>query len=224
MLLTTAYTEELQRGIQIAQSLAKEYQHAHYAPAHLLRALLNDEIGAAKYLESLDKDVSYLRDWAEVRIENYPKSSRRVGEPSGDDRVVAVMDEAEVMRLKTGQDTLDPLCVLAALSKPNVAFTREQLKTFPLAAEDILDTLSVPVAANGSAAAPVASHGVGVNGKEKAGTKALQKYCVDKTGLAREGKIDPIIGRDRETRMMIEILGRRTKPNVLIVGEPSTLR
>ena len=49
---------------------------------------------------------------------------------------------------------------------------------------------------------------------------ALLKYCIDKTSLAKEGKIDPIIGRDKEMRMMLEILGRRTKPNVIIIGEP----
>lgn len=218
MLLTTTYTDELKRAIQIAQSIAKEYQHANFSPAHLLRALLHDEIGVTKILKSIDKDVPYLREWAEVRIESYPKASRGVSEPTGDDRIIAVIDEAEVMRLKLGQDDVDPLCVLAALSKPNVAFTKEQLKTFPLSADDILDTSMENVLVQ--EAITTATNTAHVNGKEKAGTKALYKFCIDKTSLAKEGKIDPIIGRDRETRMMVEILGRRTKPNVIIVGEP----
>ncbi|CAN5588533.1 ATP-dependent Clp protease ATP-binding subunit [soil metagenome] len=219
MISTITYTDELKRAIQIAQSIAKEYQHENFSPAHLLRALLNDEIGVANFLKSIDKDVAYLREWAEVRIENYPKASRGVIEPTGDDRIIAVMDEAEIFRLKLGQDDLDPLCVLAALSKPNIAFTKEQLKTFTLSADDILDTsmenVLVQEALSTSGSATNGSHG-----KEKAGAKALHKYCIDKTSLAKEGKIDPIIGRDRETRMMMEILGRRTKPNVIIVGEP----
>lgn len=223
MLSTITYTDEVKRAIQIAQSIAKEYQQANFAPAHLLRALLHDEIGVTKFLKSIDKDVPYLREWAEVRIEGYPKASRGVSEPTGDDRIIAVMDEAELMRLKLGQEDIDPLCVLAALSKPNIAFTKEQLKTFPLSADDVLDSSMVNVLvqdAISSASSSTTRNGTQVNNKEKTGAKALHQFCVDKTSLAKEGKIDPIIGRDRETRMMIEILGRRTKPNVIIVGEP----
>jgi len=223
MPLTTSFTDELKRAIGIAQAIAKEYQHAHFSPAHLLRALLHDEIGVTKFLKSIGQDVSYLREWAEVRLEGYPKATRGVSDPTGDDRVVAVMDEAEVVQVKLGLDAVDPLGVLAALSKPNVAFTKEQLKTFPLTSDEVLDarmeTASVQRAV-GPAAAQAAPGGAPATGKEKTGTKALHKFCIDKTSLAREGKIDPIIGRDRETRMMIEILGRRTKPNVIIVGEP----
>ena len=223
MLLTTTYTDELKRAVQIAQAIAKEYQHAHFSPAHLLRALLHDEIGVTKFLKSVGQDVPYLREWAEVRIEGYPKATRGVSDPTGDDRLVAVMDEAETVQVKLGLDGVDPLCVLAALSRPNVAFTREQLKTFPLTADEVLDarmeTASVRQAV-GPAAVQAAPGGSPAAGKEKTGSQALHKFCIDKTSLAREGKIDPIIGRDRETRMMIEILGRRTKPNVIIVGEP----
>ena len=58
----------------------------------------------------------------------------------------------------------------------------------------------------------------GVTGQVK--TNALYKYCIDKTALAEEHRLDPIIGRDKELRMMIEVLGRRSKPNVIIAGEP----
>lgn len=220
MLATLTFTDELKRTIQIAQSIAKEYQQTNFSPAHLLRALLHDEIGVVPFLQSVDKDVAYLREWAEVRIESYPKASKGVSEPTGDERVVAVMDEAEIMALKAGHGEVDPLSLLAALCKPNVAFTKEQLKTFPLFAEEVLDLTveneDVKEAISGNDSKPKAS----IDGKEKPGAKALNKFCIDKTSLAREGKIDPIIGRDRETRMMIEILGRRTKPNVIIVGEP----
>ena len=220
MLITTTYTEELKRAIQIAQSIAKEYQHENFSPAHLLRALLHSEIGVVKFLESIDKDVSYLREWAEVRIEGYPKASRGVSEPLGDDRIVAVMDEADVLRMKMGQDAIDPLCVLAALSKPNIAFTKEQLKTFPLSTDDVIDTTFENSLVQQAVAPNTDPSKSKEAGRGKVGVNALHKFCIDKTSLAREGKIDPIIGRDRETRMMIEILGRRTKPNVLIVGEP----
>lgn len=220
MLLATTYSDELKRAIQIAQSIAKEYQHEHFSPAHLLRALLHPEIGVVKFLESIDKDVPYLREWAEVRIEGYPKASRGVSEPLGDDRVVAVMDEADILRIKMGQDAVDPLCVMAALSKSNIAFTKEQLKTFPLSADEIIDTTVENSLVQKAVTPSTNSSKNKESARGKGSANALHKFCIDKTSLAREGKIDPIIGRDRETRMMIEILGRRTKPNVLIVGEP----
>lgn len=223
MTATFSLTDELKQALEIAQAISREYQNAQYSPAHLLRALLQSEIGVVGFLESIDKDVPYLRDWADVRIEGYPKASKGVSEPQGDERITAVLEEAEGMRLRLGFDDIDPLCVLAALSKPNVAFTKEQLKSFPLSADDIL---SSGIGNNSQeelvTGAPTSNGKAKVNGtgKEKAGMKAISKYCIDKTALAKEGKIDPIIGRDKETRMMIEILGRRTKPNVIIVGEP----
>ncbi len=214
------YTDELKRAIQIAQSIAKEYQNAHFSPAHLLRAVLHSDIGLTGFLDEIGKDASYLREWADVRIEGYPKATSGVSEPSGDERIVAVMEEADIIRLKLSKDEIDPLCVLAALSKPNLAFTREQLKTFPLTPDEIIDTSVEDAAIQEAVSAPAKSSGSATSGKGKTKINAIHKYCVDKTSLAREGKIDPIIGRDRETRMMTEILGRRTKPNVIIVGEP----
>ena len=59
-------------------------------------------------------------------------------------------------------------------------------------------------------------------GEGKSGIKsnALLKYCFDKTGMALAGKLDPVIGRDREIRMVAEVLSRRSKPNVIVIGEP----
>jgi ATP-dependent Clp protease ATP-binding subunit ClpA len=63
-------------------------------------------------------------------------------------------------------------------------------------------------------------HQAGNAPASSASTNALYRFCIDKTARAKEGKIDPIIGRDKEVRMIAEILGRRTKPNVIITGEP----
>ncbi len=213
------YHNDLKRAVQIAQSIAREYQHEHFSPAHLLRALLHTDIGLTPFLESIDKEVAYLKDWADVRIENYPKASRGVSDPAGDERVVAVMEEADLLCLKLSKDQIDPLCVLAALCKPNLAFTKEQLKSFPLTADEIIDS-SLEDAIIQEAITTTMPEGTSFQPKATLKGKVLFKYCIDKTSLAREGKVDPIIGRDRETRMMVEILGRRTKPNVIIVGEP----
>ncbi len=147
----------------------------------------------------------------------FRKNTQIPEEPTGDDAVATTIEEADLIRLKLNQDEITPLSVLIALCKPNIAFTKDQLKTFPLRADELLASVVAEEAIQ-EAIAPTSTNG---SPKPEAGKpKALFKYCVDKTSLAREGKTDPIIGRDRETRMMVEILGRRTKPNVLIVGEP----
>lgn len=215
MLDLLQYTDELKRAIHVAQSLAREYQNAQFTPAHLLRALLHEELGLSKILEGLEQDVPYLREWADIRIENTPKAARVAAEPTGDSKVTAVIEEADLIRLKLAKDAVDPLSVLLALSKPNVGFRADQLKAFPLSFDALfhhfLEQNTVV-----SAVDPVVKSA----GKAPTEAKTLFKYCVDKTSLAREGKLDPIIGRDAEVRTVAEILGRRTKPNVIIVGEP----
>jgi ATP-dependent Clp protease ATP-binding subunit ClpA len=209
------FSEDLKRAVQIAQALAKEYQQAQFAPAHFFKALLHNEIGLASLLSTLDKDIHYLRDWADVRMEGLPKAIKVPDMPVGDDKIRMVMEMAELIRLQMSKDVTDALCALAALLKPGLAFTSEQLKSLPLTQKEMLDAI-VEESALQKAVSPAKIHTTA----QTSSNNALYKYCIDKTALATEGKLDPILGRDRETRMMAEILGRRTKPNVILVGEP----
>jgi ATP-dependent Clp protease ATP-binding subunit ClpA len=216
-----SYPEEVKKSIQIAQSLAKEYHHETFGPAHLMTALLHNEVGLASWLAAAGKDIHFMREWAEIRLESYPRSGRSVEIPPADEKSKSVFELAELVAMQLSRDYTDALCVFAALLKPGVAFTQDQLKTFPATQKEIMDagledkviTQSLKGGEEGNAAA---------NGQGGGGVKAaaLYKFCVDKTALAAEGKLDPIIGRDKELRMMLEVLGRRTKPNVIIVGEP----
>ncbi|MDX2002108.1 MAG: ATP-dependent Clp protease ATP-binding subunit [Chitinophagales bacterium] len=220
MTASLEYTPEVKNAVAIAQSIAKEYQNNNFSSAHLLRALLHKDIGLMQYLIQKQKDVLYLEEWADVRIEQYPKSGRLDAVIRGDDAIYTVMEEADNIKLKLGKDSIDPVCVLAALATPGVGFTYDQLKTFPLTVQEIMDDL---VEKNEMRAVVGAPQSNGSSSKTSGGEitmNALQKYCTDKTAIARSGKLDNIIGRDRETRMIAEILGRRSKPNVIITGEP----
>lgn len=218
---TLSFSESLKSAIRVAQSFAKEYNNDKFSLPHLLRGLLHKETGLHPFLQSLDKDVAYMTEWAEIRLEDFPKSGKVPDAVGADEKAANVFEEADNIRLKLGLDDVTPICVLAALAKPNVGFTSEELKSFPLREREILDlyvsdtSLNEAVGLNGGSVV----NGNGASAHPK-GNTALLKYCVDKTSLAREGKIDPIIGRDKETRMMLEILGRRTKPNVIISGDP----
>ncbi|GAB4035607.1 ATP-dependent Clp protease ATP-binding subunit [Spirosoma jeollabukense] len=227
-MLTLSYTEELRRAVGIAQAIAREHQHLTFSPGHLLVGLLHNDVGLSSQLTGWNIDVPYLRDWADIRVESYPKSARTTEEPAGDPKVRALMEVSDVVRMKLGETELTPIAVLTAMCKPDVAFSRDQLKSFPLTENQLLEKALADVdfqqAISGSSGG-AANNGKSSNGQttpaETAATgKTLFKFCIDRTASAREGKLDPIVGRDRETRQMIEILGRRLKPNVIITGEP----
>ena len=208
---TLALNESMKAAVEIAQSLAKEYNNEYFYPAHILRALLHKEVGLKNFIESIGKDAGYIMEWAEVRMDEYPKVAKVKDHITGDEGVKALFNDADNVRIKLGLDQISPICAFTAIIKPGVAFSGAQLKSFPVKEKEVLELYlkedNVQQAVNGVAqgAAPAAG--------------ALFKYCIERTALAREGKTDPIIGRDMETRMMMEILCRRTKPNVIIIGE-----
>ncbi|MGV3600267.1 MAG: ATP-dependent Clp protease ATP-binding subunit [Dyadobacter fermentans] len=209
-------TEALRYAITVAQSLAREYRQERFGPAHLLMGLLHNDVGLASELVMAGKDLPYLRDWAEVRLEESPKSMKVPEVPPADNLASAALELAELIALQLNIDT-DPLCTLAALLKPGVGFSSDQLKSLPITQKEVLGLHQAPVGGdnaiqgtNHQAAAPTAP----------AATGFLEKYTSDKTQRAASGKTDDIIGRDREIRQMAEILGRRSKPNVILTGEP----
>ena len=213
-----AYSDTLKRSLHIAQAVAHEYRQAQYGAPHLLTALLHNEIGLASWLVAvLDKDIHYLREWAEVRLEDQPKTARPPEQPTPDAAVQQALELADLVALQLARDQPDALCALAAVLRPGLAFTAEQLKSLPLTQKEVLEAAQAEIPtppSTGQNSAPA-------NGLAPAGQgSALATYCTDKTAQARAGKLDPIVGRDREIRLVAEILGRRTKPNVLLIGEP----
>lgn len=211
----------LKNAIKIAQAIARENLHHEFAPSHLLKALVHRDSGLHPILTSLDQDIYYLEEWAEVRMESQPKSPGFQEWISATSQVSEVMKEADSIRLIFSKDSIEPVHVLAAISTPGVAFTYEQLKTFPLKREDLVtqkakdeELLSTLGSANGKE--PGKS-----NSQKKYGVKhALLNYCREKTLMAKGGQLDAIVGRENEIRIMAEIVCRRSKPNVLLVGDP----
>jgi|WetSurMetagenome_2_1015567.scaffolds.fasta_scaffold00238_21 ATP-dependent Clp protease ATP-binding subunit ClpB len=211
-----SFSDDLKNAIGIAQAIARENSNANFSPAHILKALLHKDFSVRSFLEDIDKDVFFIEEWADVRIESYPKSTRVNENPEPDDMLLAMLNEADSIRLRLSYDKIELLCVLAALSTPGVGFTYEQLKTFPLRGDEIISSV---IKETGSG-----NINKKQSGEEKAGLKekkhnALLKYCIDKSASARQGKLDPVVARDKEIRMIAEVLGRRSKPNVILIGD-----
>lgn len=198
-------------AIRVAKALAEEYKNATYSSGHLLLSLLNKEVGIRNFIATLGTDMKYLEEWAEVRVEDYPKGSAT--EINGDEKILRIFEEADAVRLKLGLLKINPICILCALARPGAGFTLEQLKTFPIREKDILESLLQKSEIQRSIGHPASeSDSIPVN-------NMLIKYCIDKTLLAKEQKIFPIVRRDKEMRMVMEILSRQNKPNVIITGE-----
>ncbi|MCG8386328.1 MAG: ATP-dependent Clp protease ATP-binding subunit [Cytophagales bacterium] len=221
MLHTLDYilTAASEKAIHIAQALAKENQHPKFSCAHLLKALLHKDIGLLPLLEQLKIDIYYLQEWAEVRMESLPKTATVLDPVPGDDLVDCVLLEADTLRLKLSHEEIDPILLLAALVSPGVGFSRDQLKSMPLTAKELLQAVTEKVTLTGDGTSSLATDN-GSSAFPAMTAGALEKYCTDKLDQARAGDLDRIIGRDREVRMIVEILGRRSKPNVIITGEP----
>lgn len=155
-----------------------------------------------------------------MRIDNYPKVVD-TSDIQAANEISKIFEEADNIRIKLGLLEINPICVLASLSRPNVGFSSDQLKSFPIRENEIFEFYTVaPSSKNIPSSEAVYTSLLGID-EEKSGTPLvnLQKYCVDKTALADDAKIHSIVSRDKETRMMMEILGRRSKPNVMIVGD-----
>lgn len=216
----TTHTPELAHALHVAQALAREWRHGRWGAPQLLAGLLHNDTGLPAWLAARSVDVPFLREWAEMRLERYPKAAKAAEEPLPDETVRPVFEIADMVRLKLGEDGISPFAVLVALCRPGAAFSKDQLKSFPLTEESLLKMYLGDVASerqnikNQTESDPAKEPAVPAAGG------ALQKFCTDKTLLAATGKLDPIIGREQELRQLTEVLGRRTKPNVIITGEP----
>ena len=171
-------SDKLKEAIHIAQSIAKEYSHKQYSSAHLLKALLHKDVGMLKYLESIGQDGYYVEEWAEVRLESLPKTSKPSDNISGDDAVTAIFYEAESVKLKIKTETLNEFCVLIAICTPGVGFSYEQLKTLTLTPNELLSHF----ANSGNVDNLIADQ---IDTTQKANSvsdnSVLNTYCVDKT-------------------------------------------
>ncbi len=200
----------------IANSFAEEHCSDAIYPAHLFKAILHKEMGLVHFVETeLGKDYYYLQDWADVQMQLSPRAVRPMRDLEYSDESLAVLDEAENYKVKFNLDEATPVCILASLVTPGVGFSFDQLKTLPLTPSDI----SAKMGGGVSVEAPDMSGAELTQATAPKGKGSLAKYCTDLTAVARAGHLDAVIGFESEKEVIYEILGRKTKSNLLITGE-----
>ena len=200
----------------IANSYAEEFCSDAIYPSHLFKAILHKDLGLVKFIEKdLDKDYYYLQDWADVQMQLSPRSVRPMRDLEYSAESEEVLDEAKNYMVKFGLDDCTEVCVLAALVTPGVGFSFDQLKTLPLTPSDI----SAKMGGGANVEAPYMGGDELKKQTPASGKGMLAKYCVDKTAMARAGNLDNVVGFESEISVIYEILGRKSKANLLITGE-----
>lgn len=207
---TNTYNQEVTKALNIAQKIGRENLNAYYSGSHLLKAMLNRDLSLLKQLESLGVDVFYLEEWAEVRIEELPKSPNRYScEP--DEIIDEIFAEAGAVRELLAEEEISLFAVMVAISSPGVAFNFDQMKTFPVTRNELMKEVS---AFGGS------EENIHLDSSKKTSKGFLQKYCINKKEqVKKKNKKELLVGRDTEINKITEILCRFSKQNVLIIGD-----
>ncbi|CAH2604959.1 ClpB chaperone [Rhodovastum atsumiense] len=204
------FTERSRGFIQAASTIAIREFHQQLTPEHLLKALLDDEEGAAAGLiRAAGGDDRAARGAVEAELARLPKvSGAGAGQPGATPGFVRVLDAAQTAAQKAGDEYVaqDRLLVALAASDGPAAKALRNAGVTPQALDRAITDIRK--------GRKVTSQNAEAN------FDALKKYARDVTALAREGKLDPVIGRDEEIRRAIQVLARRTKNNPVLIGEP----
>jgi ATP-dependent Clp protease ATP-binding subunit ClpB len=203
------FTQKSIDAISEAQSLAQNAEHPQVTPEHLLRALLQQEIGLVpQVIKKMGADLNALTIEIDNALDALPKQSGGQVYPSNEFSQILLKAEKELKQFKDEYVSVEHL-LLAMLEVKSKA--SEALKAAGVKRDELLKALvSIRGKTRVTDADPESKYG------------ALEKYTRDLTAVAREGKLDPVIGRDDEIRRIIKILSRRTKNNPVLIGEPGT--
>lgn len=212
-----------QKVIRLAEQLALEHSHSNYGPEHLLWSVTDEDVGLHPLLNQLGTEPSAVRQWALNQIGKLPKSTKYVATPRANDSGQTVLKETQKLCLRYGHSEIVPLDILEALITPDVGFEQALLRRLPLALYEIIEWRDKNVGqllSTNTSSSNGASNGTGQVGSAVSGQQILEKYCDNINNFGRDKRIDPVFGRDKELKQLMEILGKRLSPNVLIVGEP----
>ena len=202
------FTERARGFIQAAQTIAIRENHQRILPEHILKALLDDDQGfASNLITRSGGDAKSVRDHVATTLAKLPKVEG-CAQAYIDNQTVKLIGEAEEIAKKAGDQFVPAERILTALA------------IVKSGAKDALSAGRVSAQSLNSAINDIRKGRTADSANAEEGYDALGKYAQDLTEAARDGKIDPIIGRDDEIRRAMQVLSRRTKNNPVLIGEP----
>ena len=211
------YTPQAKEALDLAAKSAEEFDSNHIGTEHLLVGLIQEGSGvAAKVLEACavqeDKVIELISQL--ITSEYTEKSGPQQYTPSAE----RVLDNSGKEALRTGAGMVGTEHILLSMLKENDCVATRLLNTMEVSVQRICTDLLAAMGEDASALREELSGGR--SAKAKNDTPTLETYSRDLTELAREGKLDPVIGREKEMQRVIQILSRRTKNNPCLIGEP----
>jgi ATP-dependent Clp protease ATP-binding subunit ClpB len=202
-------TSKLQLALSDAQSLAVGLDHPAIEPAHLMQALLEQQGGSIKpLLMQVGFDINSLRKELTKELDQLPKIQNPTGDVNMSQDLARLLNQADRLAQQKGDQFISSELVLLAAMDENSKLGKLLLGqgVSKKALENAINNLRGGEAVN--------------DPNHEEARQALDKYTVDLTKRAEEGKLDPVIGRDDEIRRTIQVLQRRTKNNPVLIGEP----
>ncbi|MBV1918387.1 MAG: AAA family ATPase, partial [Sphingomonadaceae bacterium] len=208
------FTDRAKGFLQAAQTVAIRMNHQRIGAEHILKALLEDSEGmAAGLIQRAGGNSAFAVEEIDKALAKVPAVSGGGAQaaPGLDNDAVRVLDQAEKIASSSGDSFVTVERLLLALALATTTAAGQALKAAnldPKALETAITELRGGKTADSASA--------------EESYEAMEKYARDLTEAAREGKLDPVIGRDEEIRRTIQILARRTKNNPVLIGEPGT--
>ena len=204
------YTQKMQTAVMDAQNLAIENGQQTLEVAHLHLAILNDREGLIpKLLYAMNVDVDGLRRDVAQSVDGLPKVSGGDGQVYMSGKLNKVFLDAEKIAGQFKDDYVSVEHAYIAIMGCGDPETEKILRKYGISKDEFMKALTM-----------VRGNQRVTNQNPEDSYDALNKYGTDLVQAAREGKLDPVIGRDNEIRRTIEILSRRTKNNPVLIGEP----
>ncbi|MGI4879219.1 MAG: Clp protease N-terminal domain-containing protein, partial [Janthinobacterium lividum] len=205
------FTDRAKGFLQAAQTIAIREEHQRVAPEHLLKALLDDDEGLAANL------IRAAGGRPETAVQATDLALAKIAKVSGsgaqqlawDNDTVRILDSAEAVATKAKDSFVPVERILMAIALATTTAAGKALASAGVTATTL--NAAIDTARKGRTAD---------SANAEAGFDALKKYARDLTQAARDGKLDPVIGRDEEIRRTIQVLARRTKNNPVLIGEP----
>ncbi len=204
------FTQKSMESIQEAQNNAIRNQNPQIEEMHLLSALLSQENGLIPQLfTKMTVDPSSVKNRADSIIASYPKVSGDTGNVYVSQALNRALTEAETQAKKMQDDYVSVEHLMLSMMEYADKDMKEIMKMFGISRKEFLNALQT-----------VRGHAHVTNDNPEDTYDVLTKYGRDLVETAREGKLDPVIGRDSEIRNVIRILSRKTKNNPVLIGEP----
>ena len=214
--MQSQFTDKAQNALAQASRCARSLKQGYIGTEHILVGLLKEDTGvAAKVLADNGVETGQVMDMIRdlIAFENGVAVKDREGYSP---RAARILEEAHHQAARFGQKQTGTEHLLLALIKEGENVAVRLLNTLGANVQKIyVDTL-IAIGQDGN----LYKEDLGKRGDRKAKQSTLEQYSRDLTALAREGKLDPVVGRDEEIRRVIQILSRRTKNNPCLVGEP----